>query len=95
MPIRRFDDNVYSRLKFLKAVSHSMAALAATSIPTPRIRTATHLMPTNRQHEWCQCHGRHLYFSLWRVWDLYVKHMFAAFDCVQRCLSCFNLWCRL
>jgi len=23
MPIRRFDDNVYSRLEFLKAVSHS------------------------------------------------------------------------
>ena len=30
MPIRRFDDNVYSRLEFVKAVSHSMAALAAT-----------------------------------------------------------------
>jgi len=41
MPIRRFDDNVYSRLEFLKAVSHSMAALAATSILMPRIRTAT------------------------------------------------------
>ena len=41
MPIRRFDDNVYSRLEFLKAVSHGMAALAATSILMPRIRTAT------------------------------------------------------
>jgi len=27
MSIRRFDDNVCSRLEFLKAVSHSMAAL--------------------------------------------------------------------
>jgi len=26
---------------------------------------------------------------------LYVKQMFAAFDCMQRCLSCFNLCCRL
>ena len=100
MPIRRFDDNVYSRLEFLKAVSHnSMAALAATSIPMPR--TATDSPDDGQASADADAAAAYttdasamdgIYILLCEDFEtLYVKQMFAAFDCVQRCLSCFNL----
>ena len=101
MPIRRFDDNVYSRLEFLKAVSHSMAALAlaATSILMPRIRTATDSPDDGQASADADAAAANttdasamdgIYILLCEDFEtLYVKQMFAAFDCVQRCL--FNL----